>query len=51
MQKYLLFDMGCLVCSELAQMIEKTSHSQLAARSLSDPEMQQYLSSAKRSGV
>ena len=43
MERYLLFDGGCTLCSELAQAIEQETHGWLTARSLHDPLMKQLL--------
>ncbi|WP_201386454.1 hypothetical protein [Ktedonobacter sp. SOSP1-52] len=47
MQRYLLFDAGCLVCNSVAQAIEKAAEGWLVARSLSDQEVQKQLAQAK----
>jgi hypothetical protein len=43
MERYLLFDSGCSVCTGLAQAIERESNGWLTARSLRDAEMQALL--------
>lgn len=47
MERYLLFDSGCSLCTQLARDIEKESDGWLAAHSLGDPEMQKLLDEAK----
>ncbi len=46
MERYLLFDSGCSVCSSLANQIEHASKGWLQARSLRDPQIQQQLDEA-----
>ncbi|MDQ2888788.1 MAG: hypothetical protein M3Y39_22220, partial [Chloroflexota bacterium] len=48
MNRYLLFDAGCHVCSSVAQIAEDVSDKWLTTRSLSDPEMQSLLAQAKK---
>ena len=40
MKRYLLFDSGCCVCTELAEQIETLSEGKLAVHSLGDPQVQ-----------
>lgn len=47
MQKYLLFDSGCTVCSNLANEVESASQGALSARSLTDTQMQELLDKAR----
>ena len=47
MERYLLFDAGCLACSTLARSIAQETQQWLTTRSLRDPEMQQLLAQAK----
>jgi hypothetical protein len=47
MQRYLLFDSGCSVCTRLAEDIERASDGWLMARSLRDPEMKVLLDIAR----
>lgn len=47
MQRYLLFDSGCSVCSGLARDVEAHSEGRLSAQSLADPKIQQLLGQAK----
>jgi predicted DCC family thiol-disulfide oxidoreductase YuxK len=47
MQRYLLFDAGCIVCNSIAQAIELAAKGWLVARSLSDQEVQKQLAQAK----
>lgn len=46
MKRYLLFDAGCLSCTTLAQSIEQESQGWLQARSLREPQMQEYMKQA-----
>lgn len=46
MRRYLLFDSGCTVCSNLARNVESRSNDFLSAQSLTDPEMQDLLKQA-----
>ena len=47
MQRYLLFDSGCSVCTRLADEIECASDGWLAAHSLRDPDVKTLLDAAK----
>jgi|SRR5579883_2900591 predicted DCC family thiol-disulfide oxidoreductase YuxK len=47
MQRYLLFDAGCLTCTSIAQAIETAAEGWLVARNLSDQEVQEQLAQAK----
>ncbi len=47
MKRYLLFDAGCSLCTEIAKRVEEASDGWLEARSLREPEMQQLLDRAK----
>lgn len=47
MQRYLLFDSGCAMCTGLAQAVEQETSGWLTARSLRDQEMQALLHEAK----
>lgn len=47
MQRYLLFDSSCGVCSRLAKRIESEATGKLVARSLHDPEIVKMLNTAK----
>ena len=47
MKRYLLFDSGCSLCTEVAKRVEEASDGWLEARSLREPEMQQLLDRAK----
>lgn len=47
MNRYLLFDSGCSLCTEIARRVEEASNGWLEARSLRDPEMQSLLDRAK----
>lgn len=47
MQRYLLFDAGCSVCTRLAENIERESDGWLMARSLRDPDVKTLLDAAK----
>lgn len=46
MERYLLFDSGCSVCTELAEQIETLSEGRLAVRSLRDPRVQVWRTEA-----
>lgn len=47
MERYLLFDSGCMRCTELARQIEHATQGWLKARSLHDPAMQTLLNTAR----
>lgn len=47
MRRYLLFDSGCSVCSELARNVEYQSKGRLSAQSLGDLKVQEWLEQAK----
>lgn len=47
MERYLLFDSGCMRCTELARQIEHATQGWLKARSLRDPTMQTLLNAAR----
>ena len=47
MQRYLLFDAGCAVCSGLAREIERRSAGALTAESLGDDRMRRLLERAR----
>jgi len=47
MKRYLLFDSGCSLCTEVARRVEEAAGGWLEARSLRDPEMQALLDKAK----
>lgn len=49
MQRYLLFDSGCSICTDIAASIEEESNGWLEARSLRDPAMKVLLDRAKPS--
>jgi hypothetical protein len=46
MKRYLLFDSGCSLCTELAEQIETLSEGKLAVRSLRDPQVQVWRTEA-----
>jgi hypothetical protein len=43
MQRFLLFDSGCAVCSSVAEQVEQDAGGWLQVRDLNDPEMRQLL--------
>ena len=43
MERYLLFDSGCSLCSNLAQSVQAESNGMLTARSLREPAIQTIL--------
>lgn len=47
MQRYLLFDAGCSVCTRMAQELDDVSNGWFTARSLRDQDMQALLKSAR----
>ncbi len=47
MERFLLFDSGCSLCTELASAIERESDGWLKARSLREPEVQAMLDQAR----
>jgi hypothetical protein len=47
MERYLLFDPGCSVCTELAESIEQEARGWLKAESLRKPAMRKLLKEAK----
>ncbi len=47
MQRYLLFDAGCLTCHSMANAVETASSGWLVVRSLSNQDVQQQLAQAK----
>ncbi len=47
MERFLLFDSGCSLCSGLARDIERESGGRLVARSLREPEMKALLDRAR----
>jgi hypothetical protein len=47
MQRYLLFDSGCSLCSNLAQSVQAESNGMLTARSLREPAIQAILNEVK----
>jgi hypothetical protein len=47
MQRFLLFDSGCSICSDIAREVEHESNGWLSARSLHDAEMQSLISGTR----
>jgi hypothetical protein len=47
MERYLLFDGGCVLCTGLAQAIEQETQGWLTAKSLRDPAMRELLDNAR----
>lgn len=47
MERYLLFDSGCSLCTSLARQVEEVADSRLVARSLRDPDVRLILDEAK----
>lgn len=47
MHRYLLFDSGCTICSNLAHDVERHSKGRLSAQSLTDPKIQEWLKQAR----
>lgn len=47
MQRYLLFDSGCSLCTSLARQVEEVAGGTLTARSLRDPAVRSILDEVK----
>jgi len=47
MERYLLFDSGCSLCTSIARRVEEASEGKLIARSLRDPDVRSILDETK----